>query len=143
MSECNEFDCAEGTLECGGLTPPSRLGLYALGTPRRRQAAALQGASRVFMHGSEPQDHEAGSAVRAGLVSHPEEWPWSSVHDYTGSVQRPVAGPRKRRSRRVSEEGDSALPSLCVGTCEEPQSLWRTRLCATCYLGEGPIRVTP
>jgi putative transposase len=28
--------------------------------------------------------------VRAGLVSRPEEWPWKSVHDYTGSVQRPV-----------------------------------------------------
>jgi hypothetical protein len=31
--------------------------------------------------------------VKAGLVSRPEEWPWSSVHDYTGSVQRPVATP--------------------------------------------------
>jgi putative transposase len=31
--------------------------------------------------------------VKAGLVSRPEEWPWSSVHDYTGSVQRPVVTP--------------------------------------------------
>jgi putative transposase len=31
--------------------------------------------------------------VRAGLVSRPEDWRWSSVHDYTGSVQRPVATP--------------------------------------------------
>jgi putative transposase len=31
--------------------------------------------------------------VRAGLASGAEEWPWSSVHDYTGSVQRPVATP--------------------------------------------------
>ena len=31
--------------------------------------------------------------VKAGLVSRPEEWPWSSVHDYTGSAQRPVATP--------------------------------------------------
>jgi putative transposase len=31
--------------------------------------------------------------VKAGLVSRPERWPWSSVHDYTGSVQRPVATP--------------------------------------------------
>ena len=69
--------------------------------------------------------------VRAGLVSRAEEWPRSSVHDYTGSVQRPLATPRKRKSRRVSEERHSALPSLCVGTCEEPQSLWRTTLCAT------------
>jgi putative transposase len=31
--------------------------------------------------------------VKAGLVRRPEEWPWSSVHDYTGSIQRPVATP--------------------------------------------------
>jgi hypothetical protein len=55
---CHENGRAEGTLECGGLTPPSPLGLYALGTLRRRQAAALQGASRILTHGGEPQDHE-------------------------------------------------------------------------------------
>jgi tetratricopeptide (TPR) repeat protein len=55
---CHENGCAEGTLECGGLTPPSPLCVYALGTPRRRQAAALQGASRIFMHGGEPEGHE-------------------------------------------------------------------------------------
>jgi putative transposase len=26
--------------------------------------------------------------VKAGLVSRPEDWPWSSVHDYVGSVNR-------------------------------------------------------
>jgi hypothetical protein len=31
--------------------------------------------------------------ARASLASRAEEWPWSSVHDYTGSVQRPVATP--------------------------------------------------
>jgi hypothetical protein len=34
------------------------LGLYALGTLRRRQAAALQGAARIFMQGGESQDRE-------------------------------------------------------------------------------------
>jgi hypothetical protein len=29
-----------------------------LKTARRRQAAALQGASRIFMHGGEPKDRE-------------------------------------------------------------------------------------
>ena len=33
--------------------------------------------------------------VWAGLARRAEEWPWSSVHDYTGSVERPVATPRK------------------------------------------------
>ena len=54
----HENDCAEGTLECGGLTPPSPLGRYALATLRRRRAAALQGASRIFMHGGESKDHD-------------------------------------------------------------------------------------
>jgi hypothetical protein len=42
---------ARSALECGGLTPPSSLGLHALGTPRRRQTAALQGAfgTAIFM----------------------------------------------------------------------------------------------
>ena len=31
------------------------------------------------------------SPVKAGWASRPEDWPWSSVHDYTGNVnQRPV-----------------------------------------------------
>ena len=33
--------------------------------------------------------------VKAGLVSRAEDWPWSSVHDYTGSVNRVPATPRK------------------------------------------------
>jgi putative transposase len=28
--------------------------------------------------------------VRAGLVGRPEDWKWSSVHDYTGSVRAPA-----------------------------------------------------
>ena len=31
--------------------------------------------------------------VKAGLVSRPEDWPWSSVHDYTGTVNRAPATP--------------------------------------------------
>ena len=31
--------------------------------------------------------------VKAGLVTRPEDWPWSSVHDYTGSVNRVPATP--------------------------------------------------
>jgi hypothetical protein len=72
-SHCFENHCAEGTLEYGGLTPPSFRGSFGapgwrndlgslvgmnLGTARRRQAAALQGASRIFMHCGEPKDHE-------------------------------------------------------------------------------------
>jgi len=26
--------------------------------------------------------------VKAGLASRPEDWPWSSVHDYTGSINQ-------------------------------------------------------
>jgi putative transposase len=31
--------------------------------------------------------------VKAGLVSRAEDWPWSSVHDYTGSVRCPTTTP--------------------------------------------------
>jgi hypothetical protein len=31
--------------------------------------------------------------VRAGLVKRAEDWPWSSIHDHTGSAQRPAATP--------------------------------------------------
>jgi putative transposase len=31
--------------------------------------------------------------VKAGLASHPEDWPWSSVHDNTGSINRAPATP--------------------------------------------------
>jgi putative transposase len=39
--------------------------------------------------------------ARAGLASRAEEWPWSSVHDYTGSVERPVARPSGLEIDRV------------------------------------------
>jgi hypothetical protein len=47
--DCFENACAEGALERGGLTLPSTFGLHAGDTRRRRQAAALQGASGIFM----------------------------------------------------------------------------------------------
>ena len=31
--------------------------------------------------------------VKAGLVDRPEDWPWSSVHDYTGGVNQVPAPP--------------------------------------------------
>jgi REP element-mobilizing transposase RayT len=31
--------------------------------------------------------------VKAGLVTRPEDWPWSSVHDYTSSVNRVAITP--------------------------------------------------
>jgi hypothetical protein len=31
--------------------------------------------------------------VRAGLVKRAEDWPWSSVHDYTGGAHHPAATP--------------------------------------------------
>jgi hypothetical protein len=31
--------------------------------------------------------------VKAGLVSRPDEWPWSSLHDYTGGVKRAPVTP--------------------------------------------------
>jgi hypothetical protein len=31
--------------------------------------------------------------VKAGLASRPEDWLWSSVHDYTGSTARAATTP--------------------------------------------------
>ena len=39
--------------------------------------------------------------VRRGLVVRPEDWPWSSVHDYTGSTNRPMATPSSPSIDRV------------------------------------------
>ncbi len=30
------------------------------------------------------------NALKAGLVARPEDWPWSSVHDYTGTLAAPA-----------------------------------------------------
>ena len=52
---CHENDCAEGTLECGS----SSYRLFdPLESKAAAEAAALQGASRIFMHRGEPKDHE-------------------------------------------------------------------------------------
>jgi putative transposase len=39
--------------------------------------------------------------VRAGLVKHAEDWQWSSVHDYTGSVSTAVSANRTLAVDRV------------------------------------------
>jgi hypothetical protein len=53
MSDCHENACAEGTVECGSAS--YRLWLRIQGGSF---AAALQGASRIFMRSGEPKDHE-------------------------------------------------------------------------------------
>ena len=52
MSDCHENASAEGTLACGSVS--YRLWLSVQGGSL---AAALQGASRIFMPSSEPKDH--------------------------------------------------------------------------------------
>src|SRR6516162_4790454 len=54
--------------------------------------------------------------VRAGLVSRPEDWRWSSVHDYTGSAQRPAATPSRLSVDRVLLPADERTRSR-----EKPQ----------------------
>ena len=46
--------------------------------------------------------------VKAGLVARPEEWPWSSVHDYRSSVQRAVATPSGLSVDRVLLPADQS-----------------------------------
>ena len=40
--------------------------------------------------------------VTAGLVSRPEDWPWSSVHDYFGSVERSMTSTITLRADKIT-----------------------------------------
>ncbi|MGD1105070.1 MAG: hypothetical protein ABSA59_23740 [Terriglobia bacterium] len=44
--------------------------------------------------------------VKAGLVSRPEDWPWSSVHDYTGTINQAPITPSGLPVDRVSLPAD-------------------------------------
>ena len=44
--------------------------------------------------------------VKAGLVARAEEWPWSSVHDYTGRVESAVPTPSGLCIDRVTPPAD-------------------------------------
>jgi REP element-mobilizing transposase RayT len=44
--------------------------------------------------------------VKAGLVTRPEDWPWSSVHDYAGALKRAPITPRGLSVDRVSLPAD-------------------------------------
>ena len=44
--------------------------------------------------------------VKAGLASHPEDWPWSSVHDYTGTINQAPVTPSGLSVARVSLPAD-------------------------------------
>jgi putative transposase len=44
--------------------------------------------------------------VKAGLVNRAEDWPWSSVHDYTGNVNEAPATPSGLAIDRVLLPGD-------------------------------------
>jgi hypothetical protein len=65
---CHEDDCAEGALESGGLTPPSPLGLYALGTLGRRSATADR-TPRRFAHFHAPWWAQGSWNLRSELVT--------------------------------------------------------------------------
>lgn len=46
-------------------------------------------ALRTVKEYNERVDYIHLNPVRAGLVKRPEDWPWSSVHDFTGSLRKP------------------------------------------------------
>ena len=66
---------------------------------RRREVGMLwqprffDRALRTVREYNEKVEYIHLNPVRAGLARRAVEWPWSSVHDYTGSVQGPVAAP--------------------------------------------------
>ena len=75
---------------------------------RRRQEGGMLWQPRFFDRAlrtmreyNEKVEYIHLNPVRAGLAKRADEWPWSSVHDYTGSVQRPVATPSGLEIDRV------------------------------------------
>jgi putative transposase len=44
--------------------------------------------------------------VKAGLATRPEDWPWSSVHDYTGTIDQAPITPSGLSVDRVSLPAD-------------------------------------
>jgi putative transposase len=61
---------------------------------RSERGVLLQGrffdrALRTVKEYNEKVEYIHWNPVKAGLVKRPEDWKWSSVRDYTGSVQAP------------------------------------------------------
>ncbi len=61
---------------------------------RAERGVLLQGrffdrALRTVKEYNEQVEYIHLNPVKAGLVERPEDWKWSSVHDYTGSVRAP------------------------------------------------------
>jgi putative transposase len=74
----------------------------------RRNESGLLGQPRFFDRAlrtvkeyNEKVEYIHLNSVQAGWASRAEGWPWSSVHDYTGSVQRPAATPSGLHIDRV------------------------------------------
>jgi putative transposase len=65
----------------------------------RREAGALfqprffDRALRTVREYHEKVEYIHLNPVKAGLASRPEDWPWSSVHDYTGTLKRAPVPP--------------------------------------------------
>ena len=62
---------------------------------RGERGVLLQGrffdrALRTVRAYSEKVEYIHLNPVKAGLVPRPQDWKWSSVHDYTGTVQAPA-----------------------------------------------------
>ena len=63
---------------------------------RGERGVLLQGrffdrALRTVKEYNEKVEYIHLNPVTAGLVKRPEDWKWSSVHDYAGTVAAPVA----------------------------------------------------
>lgn len=61
---------------------------------RGERGVLLQGrffdrALRTMKEYNEKVEYIHFNPVKAGLVKRPEDWKWSSIHDYTGSVRAP------------------------------------------------------
>ncbi len=79
---------------------------------RRRERGALfqsrffDRALRTVREYREKVEYIHFNPVRAGYVGRPEDWPWSSVHDYTGTINQAPVTPSGLPIDRVTLPAD-------------------------------------
>ena len=94
-----------------GILSASEFGCLARVIQERREEHGFLLSAGVFLpdHGHAiiyPPYPLTISTVKAGLVSRPEDWRWSSVHDYTGTINQAPITPSGLSVDRVSLPAD-------------------------------------
>ena len=63
------------------------------GPTKQVRATSFDRALRTVCEYNRKVEYIHLNPVKAGLASRPQDWPWSSVHDYTGTINRAPVTP--------------------------------------------------